>query len=447
MLFSTRNSLKLELRKLVAPLVVETLLVMTLGFADTLMLSRLNDNAVAAVGMVNQILQLVLLLFTIISIGTSVLCSQYLGAGRYNRMVQVTGVSLIVNLILGLLVSGLLVVAAGSILNMMGLREALMADGKIYLQIVGGFIFLQAITNTVSASLRSANKAVYPMLVIAVTNILNIIGNYTLIFGHFGCPKLGVEGAAISTSISRGIAMVMILIIMSYKHIQSFPGRLFRPFPFKELRNLLKIGLPSAGENISFNLQQLTILYFINIISNEALATRSYVTNVVMFVYMFAICMSNGGSIVIGHLVGANKVRAAYLTGNFVWHWSAFISVCFSFICAFCGPLIMSSLTSNEEIIHLGCIIFWVDLFLEVGKSINIYATMALRSAGDVMFPFYLGVVVQWGVGVFLGWLFGIYFGWGLVGMWIAFVLDENIRGFVFVRRWNSQKWANKGFC
>lgn len=447
MLFSTKNSLKLELRKLVAPLIVETLLVMMLGLADTLMLSRLNDNAVAAVGMVNQILQLVLLLFTIISIGTSVLCSQYLGAGRYTRMVQVTGVSLIVNLVLGLLVSVLLVLAAGPVLTLMGLRNELMADGKIYLQVVGGFIFLQAITNTVSASLRSANKAVYPMMVIAVTNILNIIGNYTLIFGHFGCPALGVEGAAISTSISRGIAMVVILFIMRYRHIQSFPSRLFRPFPFKELRNLLKIGLPSAGENISFNLQQLTILFFINVISNEALATRSYVTNVVMFVYMFAICMANGGSIVIGHLVGANKVQAAYLMGKFVWHWSAVVSFFFSLICALCGPLIMGGLTDNTEIIRMGCIIFWVDLLLEVGKSINIYATNALRATGDVMFPFYLGVVVQWGVGVFLGWLFGIFFGWGLIGMWFAFVLDENIRGAVFVRRWNSRKWANKGFC
>lgn len=442
-----RNSLKLELRKLVVPLMVETLLVMMLGLTDTIMLGQYSDNAVAAVGMVNQILSLVLLLFTIISIGTSVLCSQYLGAGRRNRMIQVTGVSLLLNLVLGLLMSGLLYLAAHPILSLMGMRDELMQYSLVYLQIVGGFVFTQAITNTVSASLRAENKVVYPMMVIAVTNILNIAGNYTLIFGHFGCPALGVMGAGISTSISRVVAMVVILVIMHYRHIASFPMRLFRPFPFKELRNLLKIGLPSAGENISYNLQQLTLLYFINFISNEALATRTYVVNVVMFVYMFAICMANGGSICIGHLVGQHKHRAAFLMGRFVWRWSAVVSVAFSLICALCGPWIMDALTDNDEIIQLGCTVLWIDLLLEAGKSINIYATNALRATGDVMFPFYLGVIAQWGLGVFLGWLFGIWFGWGLIGMWFAFVLDEDIRGAIFIGRWNSMKWAHKGFC
>jgi len=445
--FMTKNSLKQELRKLVVPLMVETLLVMMLGLTDTIMLGQYSDNAVAAVGMVNQILQLVLLLFTIISIGTSVLCSQYLGAGRRTRMIQVTGVSLLLNLVLGLLMSGLLFLAAHPILSFMGMRDELMQYGLVYLQIVGGFVFTQAITNTVSASLRAENKVVYPMMVIAVTNILNIVGNYTLIFGHFGCPQLGVMGAGISTSISRVVAMVVILVIMHYKHISSFPLRLFRPFPFKELRNLLKIGMPSAGENISYNLQQLTLLYFINFISNEALATRTYVVNVVMFVYMFAICMANGGSICIGHLVGQHKYRAAFLMGRFVWRWAAVVSVVFSLVCALCGPWIMDALTDNEEIIRLGCTVLWIDLLLEAGKSINIYATNALRATGDVMFPFYLGVIAQWGLGVFLGWLFGIYFGWGLIGMWFAFVLDEDIRGAIFIARWNSMKWAHKGFC
>lgn len=442
-----RSKLKLELRKLVVPLMVETLLVMMLGLTDTIMLGQYSDNAVAAVGMVNQILSLVFLLFTIISIGTSVLCSQYLGAGRRVRMIQVTGVSLLLNFVLSIIMSGVLFVAANPILHFMGMRAELIQYGLIYLQIVGGFVFTQAITNTVSASLRADNKVVAPMIVIAVTNVLNIIGNYTLIFGHFGCPSLGVMGAGISTSISRVVAMIVILVIMHYKHIESFPLRLFRPFPFKELKNLLKIGLPSAGENISYNLQQLTLLYFINLISNEALATRTYVVNVVMFVYMFAICMANGGSISIGHLVGQGKHRAAFLMGRFVWRWAAVVSVVFSLICALCGPWIMDALTDNEEIIRLGCIVFWIDLLLEGGKSINIYATNALRATGDVMFPFYLGVIAQWSLGVFLGWLFGIYFGWGLIGMWFAFVLDEDIRGAIFIVRWNSMKWAHKGFC
>jgi Na+-driven multidrug efflux pump len=96
--------------------------------------------------------------------------------------------------------------------------------------------------------------------------------------------------------------------------------------------------------------------------------------------------------------------------------------------------------------IRLGTIILFIDVILEVGRAINIYATNALRATGDVNYPFYVGFVVQWSVAVGCGFLFGIHWGWGLVGMWCAFVLDENLRGIIFVQRWNSLKWTKKGF-
>lgn len=110
------------------------------------------------------------------------------------------------------------------------------------------------------------------------------------------------------------------------------------------------------------------------------------------------------------------------------------------------GHTLFSWLTDNAEIVRLGTVILFVDVILEVGRAINIYATNALRATGDVNYPFYVGVVVQWSIAVGCGYLFGLYWGWGLVGMWCAFLLDENIRGIIFVRRWNSMKWAKKGF-
>ena len=103
-------------------------------------------------------------------------------------------------------------------------------------------------------------------------------------------------------------------------------------------------------------------------------------------------------------------------------------------------------LTDNETIVQLGIHILFVDIILEVGRAVNIYATTALRSAGDVNYPFYVGVVVQWSVAVGLGYLLGIHWAWGLIGMWCAFLLDENIRAVIFIHRWNSMKWAKKAF-
>ena len=441
-----KNGIKVGLRKLVAPIFIETLLIMMLGAVDTVMLSQYSDEAVAAVGVVNQLVMFAFLIFEIINMGTSVLCSQYLGAKLPQKMVQVVGVSLLLNILIGLGVSAVLYFGAPWLLHMMGLRAELMTYGVNYMEIVGAFAFFQAISLTISASLKSADKAIYPMMVVVVVNVLNIIGNYTLIFGKFGMPALGVEGAAISTAFARGVSMVILFVILFRKHISRFPLEYFRPFPWIELKNLLKIGVPSAGENMSYSLSQVVLTYFINLLGNEALAARMYVVNVVMFVYLFTIAMAQGGAISIGHLVGKKRIRGAYLLGKYVMRLSVLVSVTLSCIWALMGKTMFGWLTDNPEIIRMGVMVLYVDIILEIGKAINIYATNALRATGDVNYPFYVGVVMQWGVAVGCGYLFGLHWGWGLVGMWFAFLLDENIRGVIFVRRWNSMKWAKKGF-
>lgn len=440
------ENIRKNLAKLAVPIFIETLLIMMLGAVDTVMLSQYSDNSVAAVGVVNQLVMFAFLIFEVINLGTSVLCSQYLGAKMQKNVVQVVGVSLLVNLVFGLLVSGVLHFGAHFLLTAMGLRPELMDYGVNYMEIVGAFAFFQAISMTISASLRSANKAIYPMMVTVVVNILNIIGNYSLIFGKFGMPALGVEGAAISTAFARGISMVILFILLFRKYIPRFPLAYFRPFPILELKNLLKIGIPSAGENMSYSFSQVVLTYFINILGTEALATRTYVVNIVMFVYLFAIAMAQGGAICIGHLIGEKKVRAAYLLGKYVMRISILVSLVLSCIWALMGHTLFSWLTDNPEIIRLGTIVLFIDVILEVGRAINIYATNALRAAGDVNYPFYVGVIVQWSIAVGCGYLFGLHWGWGLVGMWCAFLLDENIRGIIFVRRWNGMKWAKKGF-
>ncbi|MCD8557138.1 MAG: MATE family efflux transporter [Bacteroides graminisolvens] len=441
-----QENIRRRLFKLAAPIFIETLLIMMLGAVDVIMLSRHSDNSVAAVGVVNQIIVLTFLIFEVINLGTSVLCSQYLGAKMHKNVVQVVGVSLLMNLVVGVSVSLFLFGMNETILQWMGLTPELMKDGTDYMRIVGAFAFFQAISLTLSASLRSANKAIYPMMVTVVVNILNIIGNYTLIFGEFGFPEMGVEGAAISTAFSRGVSMVILFIILFKKHIRKFPLAYFRPFPFKELKNLLKVGLPSAGEQLSYSSSQVVITYFINVLGTEALAARTYSVNIIMFSFLFCIAIAQGGAICIGHLIGEKRPHAAFLLGKYVMKKSVLITVCLSLITALMGPFIFGWLTTNEQIIRMGVTILAIDVILEIGRPINIFATNALRAAGDVNYPFYLGLVVMWSVAVGCGYLFGVHWGLGLAGMWVAFLLDENIRGIVFVRRWYGMKWVKKSF-
>jgi putative MATE family efflux protein len=284
------------------------------------------------------------------------------------------------------------------------------------------------------------------MVVTGIVNIINIFGNYALIFGRWGCPQMGVEGAAIATAASRAIAMILLAAIHFRVHIPRFPLRYFRPMPWDELKNLLRIGIPAMSENISYSLSQVVITFFINQISNEALAARTYCANMIMFVYLFCLSITQGGDILVGHLVGQRRHQAAYLLGNYFFRWSMIITLTGSAILALTGHNLLSAFTDNQEIITMGVWVLIIDWFLEIGRTANIFAASTLRATGDTVYPFIVGVIFQWGVAVGVSYVLGIPLGFGLVGMWIGFMLDENIRGIILMRRWRSGKWKSKGF-
>lgn len=441
----TEHSLKRQLRVLTVPVFIEMALVMMLGAVDTVMLSRYSDNSVAAVGLDNQLMSLVFLVYQFFAMGAAIICAQYIGAGFQKRLVQVVGMALVVNLLLGLTVSALLFVFAEQLLHLMGVRPELMGDALVYLRLTGALSFFQALSLTFSASLRSAGKVTYPMIVTGIVNVVNIIGNYALIFGRLGCPQMGVEGAAIATAASRAVATVLLAVIHFRKHIPRFPLRYFIPVPWLELRNLLFIGIPAMSENISYNLSQVVVTYFINQISNEALATRTYCANIIMFVYLFCLSITQGGDILVGHLVGQRHHQAAYVLGNYFFRWSMIITLTGSATLAIFGRDILTAFTDNQEIIAMGVWVFVIDWFLEIGRTSNIFATSTLRATGDAYYPLMIAIIFNWTIAVGLSYVVGIPLGYGLIGMWVAFALDENIRGVILMRRWRSGKWRSKG--
>jgi Na+-driven multidrug efflux pump len=117
-----------------------------------------------------------------------------------------------------------------------------------------------------------------------------------------------------------------------------------------------------------------------------------------------------------------------------------------SVLLAIAGPSILSAFTDNEEIIQMGVWVLVIDVFLEIGRTSNIFAGSTLRATGDTIYPFVVGVIFQWSIAVGLSYVIGIPLGYGLVGMWVGFALDENIRGVILLRRWRSGKWRSKGF-
>lgn len=436
--------LRNRLTKLIWPIFIETAFMMLLGIVDTFMLGGYSDYAVGAVGVVNQILNMVFLLFSVVTTGTSVLCARYLGAQDDKSMKAIVSVSIIFNVLFGLIISVGLFIFTEEILTLMDLRKELMGNAITYMKYVGGFAFLQAISLTLSAILRALQRPKFPMYSIIAINIINIIGNYTLIYGHFGAPEMGIEGASIATIISRSTSVVILSIALFGYVLKDFGKKDILPFNWKKLKEIFDIGLPSAGELLSYSLSQVVVTYLINAVSNEALITRTYVSNIVMATYLLSFAVAEGNSIFVGFLVGDKRHNAAHKTANYALKITLMVTLVISTIIALTGKNIVALLTDNPEIILLTGIVVWIDILLEVGRALNMIVIQALRAAGDYIFPVAFGAVSMWLVAVGCSYLFGITLGWGLIGIWIAFSLDENIRGWAMLNRWNKRKWKKK---
>ena len=437
---------KMNVVSLTWPIFVEILLFMLLGSVDTLMLGKYSDNAVAAVGVSNQLLGMFNILFGVLSTGTAILVAQNLGAGNAEKARQVTMVSLFINLLFGIILSLIMFFGSETILRLMNLRPDLMGYGKDYLGMVGGFLFLQSTLMTITAVVRNHGFTKISMYVTIAMNIIHVVLDYAFIFGPFGIPVLGVKGVALSTNICKFLGLLVMLYVLFKKIEKNLSIKYLFPFPKDVLKDLLKIGIPTAGEQLSYNVSQLVVTYFINMLSNEALTTKAYVQNIIMFAFLFAVAIGQGTEILVGHLVGENKKEKAYKTCLKSLKVAMTLSVVMASVFAVFRTSLLSIFTDNPNIIAVGGTIILIDVLLEPGRAFNLVVINSLRAAGDVRFPVYMGIMSMWGVSVVLSYFFGIYLGLGLIGMWIAFTIDEWLRGLLMLWRWRSRKWESMSF-
>ncbi|WP_404432058.1 MATE family efflux transporter [Sutcliffiella horikoshii] len=440
------NTKKLTLFALTWPIFIEVLLHMLMGNADILMLSQYSDDSVAAVGVANQILFMLIVMFGFIATGTTILVAQYLGSKNRETAAEVTVVSIGANLIFSVAISILVFFFSSKLLLLMDLPPELLTEADSYLKMVGIFSFVQALVITMGATIRSYGFTRDAMYVTIGMNIINVIGNYLFIFGPFGIPVLGVEGVAISTVTSRALGLIVITILLFKRIEEPLPFKKIFRLPVSHLKNLLKIGIPSAGEHLSYNTSQIVITYFIVMIGTEALTTKVYAQSLMMFIFLFSVAISQGTQIMIGHQIGAGKVEEAYKRCIKSLRLAILISILTAIPIAFFSDTLLGFFTDNPDIIALGGTLILFTVILEPGRSFNLVVINALRAAGDVRFPVYIGILSMWGVSVTVSYLLGIHLGFGLVGVWIAMILDEWLRGIIMLYRWRSRIWVTKSF-
>ncbi|MBP1965255.1 MATE family efflux transporter [Paenibacillus aceris] len=441
---STATWKKLSLFAVTWPIFIDSVLRMMLGTADVFMLSRISDEVTGAVGLANEIIVFCILMFGFVGIGTSVAVAQNLGAGRAKEASRISALAITINLIFGIAVSVVLVLFGESIMQLMNLAPDQIAIAKKYLNLISAFIWIEALSYAVSSVLRSNGQTRDVMYVTLGVNLVHVAGNSLLIFGNLGFPEWGVTGAAVSTVISRLLGLIVLFVIL-YRRIP-FPIRFkdYLTFDKRIVKQILSIGLPSAGEHLSWQSQYLMIVSFVNIIGQIALSTHVYVMNVTNYFMALGMAIGMGTEIIVGHMVGAGEFKAAYhklIRSLRITFLLTFVVVG---IASIFRKELLGLFTDNPEIIAMGSGILLLSVILEPGRTFNLVVINSLRAAGDARFPVAMGVLSMWGVAVPLAYWLGIHMEMGLLGVWIAFAVDEWLRGLIMYLRWRSRVWESK---
>lgn len=437
---------KKSLFQLSWPIFIELTLFMLMGMVDTFMLSAYSDNAVAAVGMSNQVINLIGVMFNFVAAGTIILVSQNLGAKNQTKACEVSIVSIGANFLIGIILSVVMITCSKYILTFMNTPLEIMDITLNYTKIIGSFLFLMAIQPVLSGILRSFGYTKHSMIITLIANLINICGNALFIYGLFGVKELGPVGVAISTVFSRFVTVVLIAVIIYRKIEFKFSTRFFKSWPLQDVKNILKIGVPSALEQLAYSTSQVIIISFVSMLGTLAITTRVYTGNISMFVYLFSLAIAQGNQVLVGYLIGEKKTDEVSHQTFKTQRLAVSVSLGLSIICYLGSDFLFGIFTSDANILSLGHTLLLINVFLEIGRATNLVLTNALKAAGDINYPFILGIVGMWVICIPVAYVLGIWFGLGLAGIWIAFAVDECFRGLVFTIRWKSQKWVNKSF-
>lgn len=433
---------KRSLLSLTWPIFIDLSLHFATLIINTIMVGMVSVKAVAELTIGNQVFDLALIIFNFFNIGVCVVCAQALGANNKRLARRLIHVGLGVNLIIGTIVSIAIFMASGFIVDIMQVPEEIKESSHNYLQILSLSFLPLSICLVGSAILRAHNCTRDAMYVSMLVNIITVIGNTLFLFGYLGVPVMGVEGVAISTVLSRTVGcLVFIPLIIARTNTRIIPRFMF-VFRRKIISSILSIGLPGAGENLSWHTQYMFMTGVIASMGAMALATQGVYFQIVQVLMLFSISIGMGTELLVAHYTGAMKLDLA----NKQLIKSVKIGEVVTFLLTFSMPLgtgafLVSCFTDNAEVLAIASGLFIITVFQEPGRILNIIIINSLRATGDTTFPVIMAVISMWGISVPLGCYLGLYLEWGLVGVWIGFAADEWVRGIAMLLRWKSLAW------
>ncbi len=433
-----------DLKKLILPLIFEQFLNILVGMVDIVMISGVGEAAVSGVSLVDNINILVINITAALATGGAVVAGHFLGQKEPENAGKAAWQLLLFSTVTAFLVTFILIIWNKPILSLIfGQVDAdVMAHAVTYLVITAISIVPLAMYNSCAALFRAMSDSKTTMWISLLMNIMNVVGNAILIFG----AGMGVAGAAISTTISRLTAAIIIFILMfNKKRAINFKGKVTLKPNGNLIKKILYIGIPNGMENSLFQLGKLMLLSLISTFGTFAIAANAVCNIIAAFNILPGQAINLALLSVAAVCIGAGDYeQARYYTKKLMRLAVAGIFVLSVIIIVF-APWIMKiyNLSPETEILATDLIrfyavmvvIFWVPSFT---------LPNTLRAAGDVVWTMFVAIGSMWMFRIVAAYIFGRYLKMGLLGVWIAMTIDWAFRAICYNIRYRGHKWEQK---
>lgn len=433
------------------PVSFENMIYSLMNFIDVFMVGvenpvlGLGTAAVAGLGFANQMFMIFMVSLFGMNSGGGILAAQYFGSKDYKNLKKCLGITIIVGFLLSLLflASGLLIPEA--VIGVFSKDTKVINLGARYLRVVAWTYPLIGVGFAFNMQLRAIGQTKYSLYSSIMGLIINMVGNYTLIFGKFGFPALGIEGAAIATIIAR-IISTSYIIIMIYKMKLPIAGTFSELFThsWDFVVKMLKISLPVFGHEIMWVSGVSVYVIIYGRMGTEPAAAIQIVKSISNLVFTLIFGLSSGTSAIIGHEIGGGNEENAYRYAVEMLKMSMLIGVIIALFVCVISPLVLRFMGVKPELYALtGKIVLSEGILIIVKTAGTLLIVGILRAGGDTLWTMFADLIPLWLFAIPLTYIAGIKFGLPVALVYLCSGSDEMLKVYPCLRRLKSKKWIN----
>ena len=422
---------------------LQNLISYSVNMADNIMLGAYSQNALSGAALVNQVFFLIQQAAVVIGDGLVVIASQYWGQKRMEPIRQITGMVLKIALGLGIFLIILCSLFPDAILRFFTSDTAILSETGSYLQIIKYTFLLYLVTQVLLSALRSVETVRIAFVISCVSLVVNVSINYTLIYGRFGFPELGIQGAAIGTMISRCLEflIVFIYVIKIDKKLKLFSDKAVFHIDKLLRSDYVKIAVPVF---ISGMLWAISVP-ILGHLSSDAIAANSVASTFYQYMKVVVLAMSSASSVMMGKAVGKgdlDEVKAAARTLSVL---DVGIGMILGAVLYFTKDFLLAQYTLSPTATQLAEQLIIIMAIVMVGMAYQMpVGSGIIRGAGDTKFSLYVNMISTWGIVLPLSLSAAFWWKWPIPAVVICLQSDQIFKGLPIFLRFRSYKWIHK---